>query len=140
MITRNEIIIEARNLIGTPFHHQGRHRKFGIDCIGLIMLVGKALKCLFVKHDRTNYSEKPTDIMADELKQMGFKKIPTEERQSGDLGLFWFVSPKRPYHVGIFTDVGILHTYTNLKRVIEQPLPESWLKRLTAVYSFPEVA
>lgn len=43
MITRNQIISQARTWIGTPFHHQNKLKNVGCDCVGLIIEVANEL-------------------------------------------------------------------------------------------------
>jgi hypothetical protein len=43
MITRKQIICEARKWIGTPFHKQASLIGIGCDCVGLIIGVARAL-------------------------------------------------------------------------------------------------
>lgn len=40
---RDEIIAEARTFKGTKWEHQGRLKGVGVDCVGFIYLVGKAV-------------------------------------------------------------------------------------------------
>ncbi|MDJ1305823.1 MAG: hypothetical protein MRQ09_06330 [Candidatus Midichloria sp.] len=44
MITRNQIISEAKSWLHTPFHPQARIKSVGCDCIGLIIGVAQKLK------------------------------------------------------------------------------------------------
>lgn len=44
MITRNQIISEAKSWLHTPFHPQARIKSVGCDCIGLIVRVAQKLK------------------------------------------------------------------------------------------------
>ena len=43
MITRNQIIYEAKKWLNTPFHHQASSKNLGCDCIGLIIGVAAEL-------------------------------------------------------------------------------------------------
>jgi len=40
---RQEILRVARSYLGTPYHHQGRIKGAGMDCVGLIICVCKDL-------------------------------------------------------------------------------------------------
>ena len=46
LILGPEIVAEARTWVGTPYHHQGRLRGSRVDCVGLILGVGRALSIL----------------------------------------------------------------------------------------------
>lgn len=43
MASRADIIAEARQWLGTPFHHQGRVRGAGVDCLQLLIGVYSAV-------------------------------------------------------------------------------------------------
>jgi len=47
---KNLIIEKAREFIDTPYEHQGRLKGIGIDCCGLIMIVGVADNNLTLIH------------------------------------------------------------------------------------------
>ena len=58
MVTRVRFIEEARKWIGTRFSHQGRNRRNGLDCGGLILVVGRALALTDL--EELGYSSFPT--------------------------------------------------------------------------------
>ena len=43
-MTRNEIVIEARSWIGTPYRHQATLKGVGCDCLGLVRGVWRAVQ------------------------------------------------------------------------------------------------
>jgi hypothetical protein len=43
MVHRAEVVAKAREFLDTPFHHQGRTRGRGLDCVGLVLCVGGEL-------------------------------------------------------------------------------------------------
>lgn len=53
IIQRQAIIDTAMSYLGTPFHHQGRAKGVGVDCVGLIACVMRELGVSVV--DRTDY-------------------------------------------------------------------------------------
>ena len=134
---RQKIINEARTYLGTPFHHQGRLKGIGIDCIGLIVNVGKSLNLM--SHDNTCYSRRPDGVtlMAELRKCLIEKDI--NDIQPGDIVVYWIVNPDKPVHVGIITDYGFIHTYADVGRVVEHRLTRAWQKRIYAVFSYSKV-
>lgn len=44
MVTRAELVAVARTWIGTPVRHQGRAKRVGVDCVGLIIGVCRELR------------------------------------------------------------------------------------------------
>lgn len=57
MIDRAAIVSEARSMIGTPWHHQGRAPGVGLDCIGLVICVLARLG--YEAKDRAGYRRAP---------------------------------------------------------------------------------
>lgn len=135
---REQIIEEARSFLGTPFHHQGRVKHHGVDCVGLVACVGKVLELL--KYDRTDYSWQPQNILKGELEKAGFvKRNEDEEPEPGDVGIFWLSKRHIVQHIAIFTEYGMLHTYQDAGKVVEHVIDHKWRKRLVAVYKYPGV-
>jgi len=110
---------EARAWIGTPFHHQGRVKGVGVDCLGLMVGVINSLGGHIV--DRPAYSRYPTgDYLLDGMREQ-LLEIPIDEATTGDL----FVSAERNHanHV-MFYDAEtetVIHSYWANKKVVEQP-------------------
>lgn len=137
MIQRTEIVRIAREYVGTPFHHQARLKGVGIDCIGLIVCVGKDLGFDF--KDCTNYPWRADGVTL--KKRLDEDLIVVDNPDLGDILLFWSFKPDIPTHVGIKTDRGMVHAYAHegAKRVVESGIDKWWTDRLVAVYQFPGV-
>lgn len=43
MIQVQELIEAARAYVATPWHHQGRHKLLGLDCVGFVEVVGREI-------------------------------------------------------------------------------------------------
>ena len=134
-----KIIIEtAREYVGTPFVHQARRKGVGVDCIGLIVGVGKELG-LF-DYDHTVYPRYSDGILLMKHMRKIFHHIPVDERQPGDVVIYWVnASTKHPQHVGIMTDKGIIHTYDRVKRVVETHSHKHWDDRIVFAFQWPGV-
>ena len=127
---RQKIIEEARKLIGVPFRHQGRDRRYGLDCVGVAVVVSKALG-VYV-HDRADYGRWPGgNNLLVHIKNSGFKE--TTDPQPGDLLVF--IMKRFPQHVAIMTDKGIIHAHENSKKVVEHGFTDKWKKRLYKAYT-----
>lgn len=135
MVTREDIVTEARKYIGTPFHHQGRLIGVGIDCVGLLTCVMRSLG--LSEYDNTSYAREPSNGLLTKELQAHLDEIPLEDVREGDVLVFWFGRKKRnPQHVGIRTDRGMLHTYADVKKVVEHGLTAKWTRRLCGAYRF----
>jgi len=132
MIIRDDIVKAAKCYIGTPFVHQGRSRN-GIDCIGLIICVGKDLG--LTNYDYVAYERSPDrHIFMNELRSNLVHKY-LQERQPGDI--LTFALPRYPCHVGIYCGSNlIIHALFTRGMVVEHHLDERWMNLARECYSF----
>lgn len=129
----SEIIAEARTWLGTPFHHQGRVKGVGVDCIGLVVGVGRDLG--LVDYDTTDYGRIPNPVVMG--KGLREHLIQTDQIVPGCV--LWFAFTQAPMHLGIVTDSGLIHAYATAEKVVETGLDEQWVKRTRGVFLFPGV-
>lgn len=131
-MTRNEIVAQARTWLGTPWHHQGRLKGVGVDCIGLVIEVLKELG--IQTEDTTDYSRFPDGKSLQEAMARHF--VEADKPQPGDILLMRVT--KMPQHVGFVTDKGVIHSYYGAG-VVETGLGKNWKERVVAAYSVPGV-
>ena len=144
-ITPDIIISQARSWLRTPFHHQGRVKGVGVDCIGLVVGVIEELKLSdgnggqLCAHDETNYSAVPDGVRLKAMLDKHLQPIMLSELAPGDIALFRF--QQQPQHVGFIANradgtLGIVHCYSNSEVVVEHRLNEGWLSMLVQAYRF----
>jgi len=139
MVTRKNIIEKAREYLNTPFVHQARKKGIGVDCIGLIVGIAKELE-LF-NYDHTVYKRYSDGTLLMEHMKKVFIPIAVEDRQPGDVIIYWVNHiSKHPQHVGVMTDIGILHTYDKVKKVVETHTHYNWDERITHAFQWPGVS
>jgi cell wall-associated NlpC family hydrolase len=133
-----EIMRCARSWIGTRFHHQGRTKGVGVDCIGLIVGVAKELG--LEVEDRTDYSREPSN---GELKKALIKYLVPCELKVGAVALFKL--DKEPQHVGIIGascmvhgawNYSLIHAYAQARKVVQHGLDDFWKARLVGCFGF----
>lgn len=132
-ITRERVVKEARTWIGTPWHHQGRIKGAGVDCVGLIVGTCRALG--IAVEDITDYQRYPDGktLVAELNRQLVQVKRP----EPGDILLF--ALSRFPQHLAFYGgDTQIIHAYLN-ESVVETGLSPLWLRRVVAVYKIPGV-
>lgn len=140
MVPRYRIIETARSYLGTPFHHQGRVKGVGVDCVGLLVGVGRELGLQV--HDYKGYSRRPDGVT---LKRELAKSLDVVEGGAnaeavlGDVLVFWILRPDLPTHAAILTDKGMIHTYADVGKVVEHWMDGTWRERLDSVYRFRNV-
>lgn len=149
-VTRRQIIDSARKWMKVPFHHQGRN-EFGIDCIGLLVMVAVDLE---IPHsDFTDYGKWPAPgRLRQGLLQSGLEEISLEEMGPGDIPTMTPIieRPELEMHVGIITDgfeyETIIHTHnmgarflgqTWTGRVMEHRVNEKLRSHMTGAWRYP---
>jgi cell wall-associated NlpC family hydrolase len=146
MTTRAEIVAEARRLVGTPYHHQGRLPGVGIDCAGVLVVIGRGLGFVAPDFDINGYARRPDGVSLIAHCEANMERIDVADMQPGDVPVFRFDAD--PQHVGIAGDyvhggLSLIHalgTRDGRGKVLEQRLAADILKRCVAAYRFPGVA
>jgi hypothetical protein len=132
-ISREDVVAEARKWIGTRWIHQGRSEQ-GIDCAGLLIMVGNALG--LQADDLLGYRRSPDGktFQRHIIQQTTFEPQP----RPGSIGLFR--EARFPTHTGIFAErdgvLTLIHAYMPYGRVLEEPFIHEWPDNLTAVRNF----
>jgi cell wall-associated NlpC family hydrolase len=136
MITGADIVREARSLIGTKFHHQGRVPGCGVDCVGLAVVVAERLGLQVV--DRTDYPPETDGEALQEALEASCDPTPEGAVQEGDV--LQFRRGRSQWHVGIVAETGpprrMVHALARHVggRVVEEPVPIEWARRLVGVW------
>ena len=137
-IDRSLIIELAREMLGTPFVHQGRVPGVGVDCGGVLECVWNKLPC-YPRVSVTSYGRVPHQRAMTAVLDKYFERIAIGAAGLGDvIHIAWVRNI--PQHVGILTDIGIVHAYAYAKRVVEEPLEQAWRGKVRAAYRFPGVS
>lgn len=138
---QNKIVEKAREYIDTPFHHQGRLKGVGIDCVGLVICVAKDLEYADKEYNYTGYSRVPDGRILSEQLGIHLIKLEKEDMRPGDVVCVAF--DIYPQHVGILGDyrhggLSIIHAASKHKKVVETRLMFTDAMRFVAAYRFPD--
>ncbi len=128
-----DIFVEAaRDCLDTPFHHQGRKKEIGLDCIGLVVVALRALS--FKVIDRLDYGPRPDGVsLVDALVAHGAKKV--NAIQKGDILLFRY--DHQPQHVAIASSPSsLIHAFAPAHKVVETHIGPYWRRRIFGIYRF----
>lgn len=132
-MTGEQFVQAARAYTGVRWRHQGRS-SLGVDCIGLVILAAHDLG--LTDHDQTDYGRIPDGQKLQQ--ELSKHLIKVDAPQVGDVLLMRF--DQNPQHVAIKTDLGILHAYAQVRRVVEHRLDDVWASRILATYRFKEIS
>lgn len=138
MITREQIVTEARAWIGTRWQHQARVKGRATDCAGLVIGVAWEVGLIGRDVDFNGYARQPDgDRMRQVCRDM-MVEIPATCIRPGDVVAMRF--ELEPQHVAIVTDRGIIHAYAQARRVVEHRLDSLWKSRIVGAYQFKGIA
>jgi len=135
------LLDEARACIGTPWHHQGRVKGVGMDCIGLFVHCAKVAGCDFV--DQITYKKLADEQrLLDALNSNGAIRIEVADIQPADLVFFRLFG--RMQHAGIISDIHpkrFIHIY-NVGPALcaEADLESDWESRIHSFWRYKEFA
>jgi len=135
-----QIVDAARSWIGTPFHHQGRIKTVGVDCLRL--LIGVALE-LYLRdvegvplaaYDELSYGHMPDERNL--YMKLQNVLIETKALKSENIVLFEIDGAAR--HLGIIGSkngyFSIIHAYAPARKVIEHRLDEEWKAKIVKLF------
>jgi NlpC/P60 family putative phage cell wall peptidase len=131
----DQIIAEARTWIGTPFHHQGRVKGVGVDCIGLAIGVAKALRYVHQDFEYTGYKRTPFGTtLVDVMRSSGFVD-EVRNPMPGDILVFRVATD--PQHVAFLTaEETLIHSYAQARKVCEAGYDDEWRKLFVTAFRF----
>ena len=128
--TPQEIIKSSRSWIGTRFRYHGRIKineknRGGVDCLGLILGVADELQAkkndkLLSFYDNISYKKIPQKNQLRDAMDKYFTNINPKDILIGDIALFQI--NKEIQHLGILSNIGLIHCYIQAKGVVEHRL------------------
>lgn len=135
-----EVVAAARAWLGTPYRHRASVCGAGCDCLGLLRGVWRTLygtEPLPVPNYRADARDPAhADALQAAAEQLLLAAV--EPPQAGDVVLFRLRQGAPPRHCGIVVGRGrFIHAQEGLG-VVEANLAESWQRRLTGTYRFPQ--
>lgn len=113
MTTRAAVVAEARRWLGTPWVHQHRTHGIGVDCVGLVIGVARALGLVAPDFDFGGYSRQPDGTLLS-VCDAHMTRIQRADMQPGDVLVL--AIRDQPQHMGILGDyvhggLSIIHAY-----------------------------
>lgn len=144
MTSRADVVATAREWISTPFAHQGRLRRIGVDCAGVLIGVARELHLVAEDFDVQGYPRVPDGSSLLGWCDQYMTRVPQSEMQPGDVIVVRIDAD--PQHLGILGDyrhggLSIIHAMSVGVRqeVIETRLMFSRALGFVAAYAMPGV-
>jgi hypothetical protein len=107
----------ALALVGIPFRFQGRDRRTGLDCIGVIVSAFRLPDGCVARY---RISEGSWDLVRDELAPW-FTQKDCSRPESNDLAVFRL---SRSFHFGIVSGEHLVHADQAIGRVVTRRIPQ----------------
>lgn len=145
-VTRFDVIVEARSWLHVPYIHQHRDRVAGVDCVGLLIGVARALGLVVPDFDITGYERRPDGKAMLELCDRFMTRVPLYDMRPGHALVLRF--DRDPQHIGIVGDyvhggLSLIHAYGTVDgkgKVVEHRLdPGSRVMSPIQAYALPGV-
>lgn len=140
-VSREQVVAEARTWLGTPFHHQARRKGIGVDCVGVVIGVARALG--LSNFNTTAYSRQPNParmraLLLEHLDPVGFRDLAP-----GDI--LWIRVETSPQHLGIVETVSplvMIHAFhkKGVDACVRQPFDGFWRDRLVGCFRYRGLA
>lgn len=137
MPERDEVIRIARAWLGTPYHHQASVKGVGADCIGF--LKGVALEAGLITPETAatipvDYSRQQSGGRMRHILGNLLITVPVTDVLPADVFLLRIAGEEQ--HIGMYTDLGIIHCHSDVRGVAEQRLDSVMRKMISRAYRF----
>jgi NlpC/P60 family putative phage cell wall peptidase len=143
MITRQAILAEARDWIGTPYRHQASAKGAGCDCLGLVRGVWRALygdEPEATPAYTPNWAERAGAEALRDAARRNLREISLESAAPGDVLLFRMDACSPMKHAAILDEEErLIHAYWG-RAVVRSRFAPWWRARCAAAFSFPDVS
>jgi NlpC/P60 family putative phage cell wall peptidase len=141
--SRDEIIAEARRWLGTPYHHQASLCGVGVDCLGLVRGVWRALHGTEAEATPA-YSRDWAEATGEEAMlaaaRRHLREVDRAIAAAGDVVVFRYRARAVAKHVGILTAPARMIHAVEGAAVAEVPLGAWWPRHMAAAFTFPGIA
>jgi len=142
-MTRLEVILEARSWLGTPFSHQGRVKGEKVDCIGIVVEVGRAMDIVDLTgvEKYNGYSRLPYLHTLRHACDEYFIKIRRSEVEPGDILMMGYGRDLEGHLAIMSIDDKFIHAscLRAVNKVCEQTIDQKWEQRVMGCYRYPGI-
>jgi NlpC/P60 family putative phage cell wall peptidase len=151
-VTREQVVAEAAEWLGTPWRHQAMLKGVGTDCIGYLAGVALELGIADARAQMRDprfrgYGREPLPEVLLAACEQYLDEIPPAAAGLGDILLLRVPRGLQPQHFAVVSRVTdgqpshILHaTAASPRKVVENGLDAQWRSRIDKAYRFRGVA
>jgi NlpC/P60 family putative phage cell wall peptidase len=143
-----ELIVEAaRSWVGTPFMHQQSLKGVGVDCVGVILGVGRELGILEISPEEwapfAAYTRQPNPARMRKAMRRFLSEslVPAcDIAPVGSIGWFGWRADL-PMHLAIVGEFEgrrtMIHAFEHMGRCVENTIDDLWRRRVDSWWNFP---
>jgi hypothetical protein len=138
--TAADVVSAARALLRVSWVHQGRREDAGLDCLGLLVAVGRRIGCEVP--DDASYGRIPDgeELLAGMRRYLLVEPIGTAPRPGHAVALRVGLKPHHVGFVGDYRDgVSLIHGNVKAGGVCEHRMTPHWLAAIVELYRLPGV-
>lgn len=144
---RMAVIAEAREWVGTPYHHQAAVKGVGCDCGGLIRAVGANTALMHFERQEWKrfaaYGRTPNPRQMERVLHHYLVRIPPSRARLGDV--MWIEWRENlPMHLAILSEHDgrptMIHAFADAGAVVEHGFTPEWRARVVSWWRFPGIA
>lgn len=146
-LTREAIVAEARTWCGTPFMHQQSLNGVGVDCVGLILGVGRELGILQISPAEWEpfaaYTRQPNPARMRKAMRRFLDESAHDRLNLPPIGsIGWFGwRADLPMHLAITAEFDgratMIHAFEHQKFCVENSIDQLWRDRVDSWWQFP---
>lgn len=146
---RRRVVAEARSWVGTPFHHQGRVKGVGVDCLMHIREVGeqgKFMPRIKPRDDRQYwnfYGRRPNPPVMRECLARFLVPIAASDAKHGDIAWMDWRELGMPIHMAVRSELRrvphIIHAIWD-HQVVEHTFDDWHRAKVVEYWRYPAVA
>ncbi len=142
--TPNSILVEAREWINTPYHHQAKVKGVGVDCVGFIVGVGLNTGALLLTKQQikeyAGYGRLPNPNMMGRVMRRYLNPLPHRDLVVGNIAwLEWRAG--LPMHLALVGELNgvptLIHALGDVGKVVEHSLTQQWEDRIVSLWQYP---
>jgi len=104
IVTRHDVVKEAREWLHTPYRHQHRAKGYGVDCVGLVIGVARNLGLVPPTFDVNGYAATPDGKTMLATCDRFMDRIALHLLRPGNVLVYEFDARLGPQHMGIVGD------------------------------------
>ena len=142
----DNLFIEARSWLGTPYHHQAKVKGIGVDCCNFILAIAEncgLVDCIQLEpYNLQWHLHSREEKMLHLLEKYGCTSIDVDLKEPWDWApgsILCLRYGRACSHLAlVLPGLNIIHAAIDFGKVVEQPISQQIIDRAGSLYKYPE--